>query len=409
MENVEFLKGAFRRYYLKETVSLPPRFTRREYGFMFFDKKYVLRHKGFKTLKEIRRFMVDNVPRHAYYSTAYYSYPDTKDMEKKGWLGADLIFDLDADHLPETEGMNYLEMMGVVKKEAHRLVKDFLMDDFGFDEESLSIAFSGGRGFHIYVRRKDIFTLGSDERREIVNYITGEGVDMVKLLESSPRESRRKGGSGGYVLELPPVSKGGWYRKLTVGITTGAQELYNIYTQFGKEGLVAELDLYLKNKKLSKKLARKLLEKTPNYSTKIELLAFDKESKKLQVFGSDALRDAFLLYIKEKIRIRGETDEPVTTDIHRLIRLIGSLHGKTGFIVRALSYNEFKDFNPANPNHILEFLVPKIFKENEVKIISKGKINLPFDVSSVDGEVCVPEYAAIFAVARGMADFITKC
>ena len=42
----------------------------------------------------------------------------------------------------------------------------------------------------------------------------------------------------------------------------------------------------------------------------------------------------------------GETDEPVTSDVKRLIRLPGSIHGKTGFIVRGLDFDGLADFNP---------------------------------------------------------------
>ena len=409
MGDREFLKTKFREYYLRENVILPPRFTRREYGFMFFDKKYVLRHRAFETPKEVKRFLVENTPRHAYYSTAYYLDPSSKEMEKKGWLGADLIFDLDADHIPQTEEMSYLEMLGVVKKEANRLIKDFLMDDFGFEEKDLTITFSGGRGFHIYVRRSDVFPLKSDERREIVNYITGEGVDMVRLLDKSPRQYHRRGKAEGYVLELPPESRGGWYRKLRRSVSSASWELYSIYEEYGEEALVSELATYINDKKLVKKLSRKLLEKSPNYSTKIELLAFDKESKKLQVFGSDVLRDTYLKYIKEKIRIKGETDEPVTTDIHRLIRLIGSLHGKTGFIVRPLSYYDFTNFDPSNYEDILDILVPKIFKKGKSRIVTNKTVELPFDVSQIDGEECVPDYVAIFVVSRKLGSFVSKC
>ncbi len=407
MGNMEFLKGAFRRYYLKESIVPPPRFTMREYGFMFFDKKYVLRHKSFKSVKEIKKFMVEQVPRHAYYSTAYYRFPAKKEMEKKEWLGADLIFDLDADHIPGTENMEYRDMLGVVKKEAHRLVKDFLMDDFGFDESSISIAFSGGRGFHIYVRGSDVFELSSDDRRELVNYIVGEGVDVVNLLERVPRPTRRKG--SGYILVLPNSERGGWYRKLTLGITQAATELLSIVNEYGSEALISELAIHIQDKKLAKKLATELLTETKDYTSKLELLAYEEESKKLQIFSKDIFRDAFLNYVKEKVRIRGETDEPVTTDIHRLIRLIGSLHGKTGFRVRQLSYNEFKEFNPLNPQNILEYLVPQTFKESQIKIMTNMQIKLPFDVASVEGEECIPEYAAIFILARKLGDFISKC
>lgn len=406
MGNKEFLIGRFRSYYKNADITLPPRFTRREYGFLFFDKKYMMRHISFKSKKEIKLFLLEKVPRHAYYSTAYYQDPGNKSMEEKKWMGADLIFDLDADHIPETESMSYREMLGVVKREAYRLVKDFILDDFGFDEDDIVITFSGGRGFHIYVRRDDVFPLKSDERREIVNYITGEGVDVLKFIQVEEGYYRRKKRKK-YVLY--PESAGGWYRKVTREIMhNNPTYLLELFEEFGNEGLFQEFNSVLQNKKLSKILTSEMLKKTKKNSIKLSYLASSKESTKLQIL-EDYPRDIYLQYIKNKISIKGETDEPVTTDIHRLIRFIGSIHGKTGFMVRMLSYDEFKNFNPSNPENLLNYVIPDEFKIHESKIVSKNKIELPFDVSALDGEDCVPDYVAVFAVARGMADFISKC
>jgi DNA primase small subunit len=43
---------------------------------------------------------------------------------------------------------------------------------------------------------------------------------------------------------------------------------------------------------------------------------------------------------------KGESDEPVTADIKRLIRLPGSLHGKTGLRVTPVAVDALKDFDP---------------------------------------------------------------
>jgi DNA primase small subunit len=42
----------------------------------------------------------------------------------------------------------------------------------------------------------------------------------------------------------------------------------------------------------------------------------------------------------------GQTDEPVTSDTHRLIRLPGSLHGKTGLKVVSLTRDQLATFDP---------------------------------------------------------------
>ena len=400
--NAEFLKGRFREYYLKNDVLLPPRFNRREYGFMFFDRNYVLRHISFKSKYEIKKFLVNNVPKSAYHSTAYYLYPNKKDMDKKGWMGADLIFDLDADHIPETEGMPYHEMLRVVKREAEKLIVDFLLDDFGFDEGDLTIAFSGGRGYHIHIRREDIFPLKSDERREIVSYITGEGYNITKFLKVE-LEKRRKKRRKKYV--LPDPKAGGWYGKVRRGINDASRNLWDIYVSGGRDALVEEISSVIKNKKSTKIVVKELLSEIKDYTNKLEFLARDDRSEKLQIFETDDVRDLFLKYVKEKIRIRGEADEPVTTDIHRLIRLIGSLHGKTGLAVKKLSFSEFKEFNPLKDG------IPEIFKDNESKIFTNKKVEVYMNNKKfvIDGEDCVPDFVAIFIIARGMGDFVARC
>ncbi len=45
--------------------------------------------------------LAETVPSDVYHSCAYYENPDF-DMDKKGWIGADLVFDIDADHIPTT-------------------------------------------------------------------------------------------------------------------------------------------------------------------------------------------------------------------------------------------------------------------------------------------------------------------
>ena len=57
---------------------------------------------------------------------------------------------------------------------------------------------------------------------------------------------------------------------------------------------------------------------------------------------------SFMKFIIEEIGV--EIDEPVTIDIHRLIRYPGSLHGKTGFKVQELTLKQLEDFNPFNEN-----------------------------------------------------------
>ncbi|MCJ2534212.1 MAG: DNA primase catalytic subunit PriS, partial [Candidatus Thermoplasmatota archaeon] len=68
-----------------------------------------------------------------------------------------------SDHLPGAEQMGYAESLEQVKKEFYKLVDDFLLNDFGFDEKHLDLYFSGGRGYHCHVKDPAVFDLDSNE------------------------------------------------------------------------------------------------------------------------------------------------------------------------------------------------------------------------------------------------------
>ena len=58
-----------------------------------------LRHKSFRSEQELRQFLSERAM-HSCHSTAYWQKPYELKMDDKNWQGADLIFDLDGDHLP---------------------------------------------------------------------------------------------------------------------------------------------------------------------------------------------------------------------------------------------------------------------------------------------------------------------
>ncbi|EQD29721.1 DNA primase small subunit, partial [mine drainage metagenome] len=60
---------------------------------------------------------------------------------EKGWKGAELIFDLDADHLPGATGMSYEQILDEVKRHTLRLVFTFLIGMLGINEESIKLIF----------------------------------------------------------------------------------------------------------------------------------------------------------------------------------------------------------------------------------------------------------------------------
>jgi DNA primase small subunit len=63
------------------------------------DEKMMLRHKSFGSLEDFWEFLVSLVSSDVYCSCACYENP-AGEMNKKGWMVADLIFDINADHIP---------------------------------------------------------------------------------------------------------------------------------------------------------------------------------------------------------------------------------------------------------------------------------------------------------------------
>ncbi|MCL2712875.1 MAG: DNA primase catalytic subunit PriS, partial [Methanomassiliicoccaceae archaeon] len=233
-QNSRFLLKAFRRYYKSNAPVLPERFGRREFGFMFFDRTFVQRHMGFSKADDIRRFLIAQVPSHCYYSTAYYRQPDAPTMEEKMWLGADLVFDLDADHLKGAENMTYSEMLLRIREEMINLVDSFICGDLGFTEKEVSIVFSGGRGYHAHVSSPKVLSLGSAERREIVDHVTSKGLSMDwvfpekgTVMSSSVIRGRMLSNVSVDRL-IPGPDSGGWRMRMRNGLMAVADDVVSM-------------------------------------------------------------------------------------------------------------------------------------------------------------------------------------
>jgi DNA primase small subunit len=100
------------------------------------------------------------------------------------------------------------------------------------------------------------------------------------------------------------------------------------------------------------------------------------------------------------IKLAGEVDEPVTADVKRLIRLPGSVHGKSGLLVTPLPRSALDGFDPLND------AVPKEYSADPVTITMKrdSEIAMLGERMRLKGETEVPEYAAVFLIGRKMAD-----
>ena len=394
-QNSRFLLKMFRRYYKENEMPMPSRFGRREFGFMYFDRDFMQRHISFSNPTEMRRFMIAQVPKHSYYSTAYYRRPNAPTMEEKGWMGADLIFDLDADHLEGAEDMSYSQMMDQIKKEMINLLDSFLYNDLGFDEKDVGIYFSGGRGYHAHIELNDVTGLGSHERREIVDFVTSNGLDIDRVfrqenvVRSVVNVKGQERNNISTFRTIPPEDSGGWWLRMRNGLKDVVNDVCDQDTKDLKRTYPS-----------IKSMSPKTIESYRDDLIKSRDVIFVNNRMATLKKGT---QDMLIKIMKEDVayRLSGEVDEPVTADIKRLIRLPGSLHGKTGLKVMPITRDELNGFDP------LMDALPESYTSDPITVNVKRKTNIKINGERFDldiGVTEVPEYAAVFLVGRRIAD-----
>ncbi|MDR0438635.1 MAG: DNA primase catalytic subunit PriS, partial [Methanocalculaceae archaeon] len=92
-------------------------------------------------------------------------------------------------------------------------------------------------------------------------------------------------------------------------------------------------------------------------------------------------------------------DEPVTTDIKRLIRHPGSLHGGSGMRVTPLEISHLVAFDP--------LIDAVVFGERQVVVECSFPLSMPMLGNRYDlavGSNTVPEALAVFLCCRGIAE-----
>jgi len=389
-KSLGFLKSRFKEYYEKNKIELPDRFGRREFAFIFFGSSGMRRHLSFSRREEFIKFLREQIPVHAYYSSAYYQKPDAPTMQEKNWMGAELIFDLDSDHLPNAENMDYVESLKQVKKEFKKLIEEFLLGDFGFDEKYLELYFSGGRGYHCHVKDPAIFDLDSNERREIVDYITARDLQQDFVIFREHAIGRRQYGkrsfASGKTLRMPSPDESGWRGRISRGIINLIDEITK------SDDPIKKLEEY----GVKRPIAEKLINDLSNDRIKrIKDGLLDQSKAIRKFFLNRALRSTAVSLAA------GETDEPVTCDVKRLIRLPSSLHGKTGLKVVRIAIDSLKEFDPLRD--------AVVFGNDPIKI----RLKQPFSIKMKDeqfylkeGKQEVPIYLAVFLIGKRLAEAV---
>ncbi len=375
-ENVaKFASSLFKRYYSKNRIGVDS-VANREFGFGDFESKISYRHREFKTDAELQKYMVEQAPAFVSYSASFYSMPAGRPMENKGWLGAELVFDLDATDLhlecQKAHGSSWVceNCFSSIKDETIKLIEDFLMPDFGFSEKEIRINFSGNRGYHIRIKSDDIFGLGSDERKQISDYISGSGIKMENFFPTINQRNTK--------LEGPRPTDYGWGGKMAKGMI----ELIN-----GGEGKMAAMGI-------KKADVQMLLKNKQEIITGINNGNWDmvRISKKAEFWRG----------IVEKMTIKqsDSIDRNVTKDVYHLLRAPNTLHGDTGLVAKRLgSLHSLQVFEPMKDGIVFGDRHVRVHAGKVSAFYMKGEQFGPYN----DQDAEMPLYAALYLMLKRVA------
>lgn len=407
-QTLAWLQTRFAWYYTHYPPAMPDRFTRREFGYILFPEKPgpppFVRHKAFDNQDRFHWLLAHRPPHSVYYSTAYYRRPGELKMADKQWLGAELIFDLDADHLDAAEkakaegtALSLSDQLRLVREQFKRLLDEFLFGDFGLSEDDVWLSFSGSRGYHAHVVEPRFLQLGARERREIVDYVTGKfpvarGSTLPDLDYLVERRAVDVEGKGKFAKvtrreSLAPVTAPGWPGRLTRSLVANLEE--RVLSAPPKEALAYLVSL----DGVGPDGARKFLER-------FDQAALDRLASGAIDQGPVVRRILHHLLRQWALPLaKGETDEPVTADTKRLIRLPGSLHGKSGLAALRLRRDDLDHFDPLRDAVAFGLEPVTVTARADVEMELAGE-----RIAVKKGEPTpVPEAHAVFLCSRQMA------
>ena len=337
-----FLRRTFREYYFRhhDDVETPTAIGSREFGYIPFGRGMV-RHLSYGSPGELAADLVKQAPSSVFCSNATYSDP-TLPMDEKGWKGAELIFDIDASSIPtscrakhsfwtcktcgkvirslerpskcprcEGTGTTQLhwscsECLSATKDHVSRLI-GFLTLDFGVSPDSISVYFSGNRGYHLHVGDSRFEAMDPSARAQVANYIKGTGLVRPQTSDHSP--------------------VGGWPERISQAATK------------------------------------------------------DQSQKLEQAVNS----------------IGSRIDESVTTDIHRIFRMPGTLHGNSGLL--KMRVHDLGSFQPEYDPVVLGEDQVTVAVQGAPAFSLRGRAFGPYSEEEPD----IPTYAAVYLMTKGLA------
>jgi len=284
---------------------------KREFGFDHTGEGPSDRKNAFTDVRDLEDYVKATSPYAIYTSVALYREP----AEMEGWLGAELVFDIDAKDLPLRRCQNLHpsgQVCPICLEDAKELARDTLIilrEDFGF--ENVHVVYSG-RGYHVRVLDGWALKLDAKAREKILAHIsaseevTYEDVMSRKIMLSS-----------------------GYFRAFRLR--------FGYFIRRANEN-------HLMSAGIKKGLARKLL----SDESREKIVKSFVEKGLLAAFPSGVgYKTLIRLFSVSSTFSRAYFDGRVTVDVKRILRMPSSLHSKVGLIATYVGgEKELERFDP---------------------------------------------------------------
>lgn len=403
----DYLRGMLSAYYRSVQVDSVPDIAMREFGIGEFGKKISSRHLSFRSAGELNSFLREKAPFYISYSNALYDFPAARPMEAKKLVGADLVYEFDADDLKtdckkshdswrcpqcKASGKGNMrdcpecgsgtgvdewvcpECLGAVRSQTKKLIS-VLENDFGLSS-GLSINFSGSKGYHIHIRGGHVRQLSKSARIEMLDYITGTNLDLDSLGFGFSEKA--------YFCPKYGSAKG-WAKKILGRVRRALEEGdAQKISVMGHPGLP---------KTKSVEASERLLKERQAIFLGMERgLLLGVRGVKLKEFW-----DSVLSFAADEERLA--VDRQTSIDINKIVRVPGTIHGSTGLLAKEVQLSGLDSFDPFSDSVVLPSDEVKVSGAVSPKFFLAGKWLGPFS-----GEDAVlPAYAAYYLLARGAA------
>lgn len=354
-----YLQKLFQAYYKSHKKDYPviSDLDKREFAFVRWDFPGMARHIGYPDKSFLLDYLVKYAPRHSYRSASIYTQPSMDKMENKGYTGCDFVVDIDSDHIPTScqHTHNYVmckscgkllmgdkpeecpdchskkfkkivwicdECLNVSKEQVHHLIDGFLLKEFDIPLSAIKLNFSGHRGYHVRLESEVFRQLDQEERREIADYLTGQGFSY-DIWNFKPIQANMLG----FSLDQP-----GWPGKI-------AHEFYTIL----RNG-VDEIEKAFTKPRYGSPIRSNVLDHI--IKKRMELINRIESRNRIWGIPHVGITTWHRVFEILRDRIKADIDVVVSIDLHRLIRLEGSIHGKAGLRVTEVPYEMLDEFDP---------------------------------------------------------------